>query len=222
MAHNIILLGPPGAGKGTQAEFIVERLAVPHISTGDMLRAAVAKGTALGLKAKEYMNAGNLVPDELVVGIVRERIVEDDCADGFLLDGFPRTIPQAEALDGAIADLGLQAPLVVNMEVADEVLIDRLSGRRMCDTCKAIYHISRDAVDTGAPCPQAGCEGKIYQRSDDQAEAIRQRLEVYKNQTQPLIDYYDLKGQLVRVAAVGTVAEVNAGVMAALTDQGVD
>ncbi|NSW57512.1 MAG: adenylate kinase [Armatimonadetes bacterium] len=221
MASNLILLGPPGAGKGTQAEFLVDRLAITHISTGDMLRAAVAKGTELGLEAKRYMDAGNLVPDELVVGIVRERISEPDCANGFLLDGFPRTIPQAEALDAAIAELGLEPPTVVNMEVPDQVLIDRLSGRRMCDTCKSIFHISRDSVDVGAPCPQEGCSGKIYQRSDDQAEAIAQRLEVYKRQTEPLISYYEGKGQLVRVDAVGTVEEVNAGVFAALKARGV-
>lgn len=222
MSRNLILLGPPGAGKGTQAAFLVAKFAVPHISTGDMLRAAVAKGTELGLKAKEYMDAGKLVPDELVIGIVRERLSESDCAAGFLLDGFPRTIPQAEALDGAIAQIGLAAATVVNMEVADEELIKRLSGRRMCRKCGAIYHISRDGVDVGDRCPAEGCGGEIYQRSDDQAEAIRQRLEVYKAQTAPLIDYYGQKGSLVRVSAVGSIEDVNERVSAALAERGLD
>jgi adenylate kinase len=221
MAKNMILLGPPGAGKGTQAEFLVGRFSVPHISTGDMLRAAVGKRTALGLKAQEFMNAGKLVPDELVIGIVRERLSEADCGEGFLLDGFPRTIPQAEALDAALADMGLEAPAVINMEVADEELIRRLSGRRMCDRCGAIFHVSRDAVENGGPCPVDGCDGKIYQRSDDQAEAIAQRLQVYKAQTQPLIDYYDRKGQLLRVDALGAVEDVNERVQAVLKDRGI-
>lgn len=221
MARNLILLGPPGAGKGTQAEFLVSKYAVPHISTGDMLRAAVGRGTELGLKAKEYMDAGKLVPDELVIGIVRERLAEADCAEGFLLDGFPRTIPQAEALDAAIADIGLEPATVVNMEVADEELVKRLSGRRMCDGCGAIFHISRDNVDVGDLCPVEGCEGKVYQRSDDQAEAIQQRLEVYKAQTAPLISYYDAKGSLVRVSAVGSVEQVNERVGSALGERGI-
>lgn len=222
MSRNLILLGPPGAGKGTQAEFLVTKYGVPHISTGDMLRAAVSNGTELGLQAKEYMDAGKLVPDELVIGIVRERLSESDCATGFLLDGFPRTIPQAEALDGAIAEIGLEAATVVNMEVADEELIQRLSGRRMCRKCGAIYHISRDGVDVGDGCPAEGCDGEIYQRSDDQAEAIRQRLEVYKAQTAPLIDYYGQKGSLVRVSAVGSIEDVNGRVSAALAERGLD
>ncbi len=221
MSANLILLGPPGAGKGTQAEFLVQTLAIAHISTGDMLRSAVGRGTALGLEAKQYMDAGKLVPDALVVGIVRERILEPDCAAGFLLDGFPRTIPQAEALDGAIAELGLSTPTVVNMEAPDEELVRRLSGRRMCDACGAIYHVSRDNLEVGAACPQAGCQGTIYQRSDDQAAAIQQRLDVYKAQTQPLIEYYAGRGQLVRVQALGTVEEVNARVTAALRGRGV-
>jgi len=165
------------------------------------------------------MDAGDLVPDALVVGIIRERIIEPDCGDGFLLDGFPRTISQAEALDGAIAEQGLDAPLVVNLEVADEELIGRLSGRRMCDKCGAIFHVSRDKVDAGDPCPVEGCEGTIYQRSDDQADAIKQRLDVYKRQTQPLIEYYEAKSQLLRIDALGSVEEVNERVMAALRER---
>jgi adenylate kinase len=220
MATNMILLGPPGAGKGTQAEFLVKTFAVPHISTGDMLRAAVGNQTPLGLKAKEFMDAGKLVPDEVVIGIVRDRLQESDCAQGFLLDGFPRTIPQAEALDAAIAESGLETPTVVNMEVADEELVRRLSGRRMCDTCKAIFHVSRDSVEVGGPCPVEACEGKVYQRTDDQEEAIRQRLNVYKSQTEPLIAYYDARGDLLRIDALGAVEDVNARVSAALTERG--
>ena len=220
MATNLILLGPPGAGKGTQAEFLVQEFQVPHISTGDMLRAAVANATKLGLEAKGYMDAGKLVPDELVVGIVRERLTEHDCAAGFLLDGFPRTTPQAGSLDAAIAQMRLAWPTVINMEVADEELVRRLSGRRMCDKCGAIYHIARDGVDVGDPCPQPGCDGGIYQRSDDRAEAIQQRLTVYKAQTQPLVDFYDRKGQLLRVNASGTVSEVNERVRVALGERG--
>lgn len=221
MAHNLILLGPPGVGKGTQAEQLVTTLGIPHISTGDMLRAAVSRQTALGVEAKAFMDAGKLVPDELVVGIVRERLAEADCADGFLLDGFPRTIPQAEALDAAILEAGLEQPVVVNLEADDEEVVRRLSGRRLCDKCGAIFHLSRDGVDVGDPCPQAGCDGKVYQRSDDQAEAIRQRLAVYAAQTSPLIAYYEAKGQLLRVSAMGSVAEVNEAVDAALRGRGV-
>jgi adenylate kinase len=221
MAKNMILLGPPGAGKGTQAEFLVKTYGVPHISTGDMLRAAVGNKTALGVEAKSFMDAGKLVPDELVVGIVRERLTEADCADGFLLDGFPRTIPQAEALEAAIETLGLVQPTVVNMEVGDDELIGRLSGRRMCDKCGGIYHILRDGLEVGDACTAEGCEGAIYQRSDDQAAAIKQRLETYKAQTEPLIAYYEAKGRLLRVVASGAIEDVNARVMQALKDRGI-
>ena len=221
MATNLILLGPPGAGKGTQAEFLVQTLGLAHISTGDMLRAAVSKGTALGVEAKGYMDAGKLVPDELVVGIVKERVQEPDCAEGFLLDGFPRTIPQADALSAAVEELGLPAPIVVSMRVPDDELIRRLSGRRMCDTCGAIFHVAREQVDAGDPCPHDGCDGDVYQRSDDQAEAIRERLEVYQAQTQPLIDYYEARGVLLDIDARGEIEEVNQRVRQALAEKGV-
>lgn len=221
MASNIILLGPPGAGKGTQAELTVEKLDVPHIATGDILRTAVSEGTELGLKARKYMDAGDLVPDELVVQIVRDRLKQADCADGFVLDGFPRTIEQAEALDEALGELETTKPLVVNMQVDDEILVKRLSGRRMCDNCGAIFHISRDDVESGDTCPKPDCDGTIYQRSDDRPEAIRQRLAVYKEQTEPLIQYYNGKGQLVEVDASDSIERVNDTVMAALRDRGI-
>ena len=211
---NFILLGPPGAGKGTQAEELIKEFGVAHISTGDMLRAARAKGTEMGKLAAEYMDAGKLVPDEVVIGIVRERIAEPDCESGFLLDGFPRTIAQAEALGQMIADAGLATPRVINLSVEDEELVRRLSGRRMCKGCGAIYHITRDKLDTGDKCP--ACGGEIYQRSDDQAEAIRERLNVYKAQTSPLIEYYRDRGQLVQIEAAGTPADVNTAIMRAL------
>ena len=211
---NFILLGPPGAGKGTQAEEIIRVFGVAHISTGYMLLAARANGTEIGKLAAEYMDAGKLVPDEVVIGIVRERIAEPDCENGFLLDGFPRTIAQAEALGQMIAAAGLATPRVINLAVEDEELIRRLSGRRMCKGCGAIYHVSRDNLDSGDKCP--ACDGEIYQRSDDQAEAIRERLNVYKAQTEPLIAYYGNKGQLVAIDAAGAPAEVNERIMKAL------
>ncbi len=218
---NIIILGPPGAGKGTQAEQTAKNYGAIHISTGDMLRAAVAGGTELGIKAKQYMDAGELVPDELVIGIVRERLDQDDIREnGVLLDGFPRTVAQAEALDNAIAELGMNPPVVVNLAVDDEVLLRRLTGRRMCRGCGAIYHVDRDGVDVGQKCKE--CGGEIYQRSDDSIEPIRERLEVYKRQTAPLIDYYSARGSLKDIDGDGPVTEVNTRVEAALAAAGLE
>jgi len=219
---NLILLGPPGAGKGTQAEQLVQDYGAVHVSTGDMLRAAVASGTELGLKAKQFMDAGDLVPDELVIGIVRERLGGADIQErGVLLDGFPRTMAQAEALGAAIAGLGLTPPVVINLSVPDEVLMRRLSGRRMCRTCGGIFHVDREGVDVGDPCPTKGCAGVISQRDDDRPEAIQERLTVYHKQTVALIDYYDKQGCLLTIDGNAAPAEVAGRVDESLATRGI-
>lgn len=216
---NFILLGPPGAGKGTQAETLVQDYGAVHVSTGDMLRAAVAAGTELGLKAKAHMDAGELVPDALVIGIVQERLQAADIQEnGVLLDGFPRTLPQAEALGAAFAALAMQAPVVVNLVVPDETLLRRLTGRRMCRGCGAIYHVDRDALEAGDKCP--GCGGEIYQRDDDRLEAISERLAVYHRQTAPLIEYYEAQGCLLSIDGSATPPEVAQRVETALAAKG--
>ena len=188
----IILMGPPGAGKGTQAEKLVEVYQIPHISTGDMFRKAQKEGTELGLKAKSYMDQGQLVPDEVTVGIVKERLAEDDCKEGFLLDGFPRTVQQADALDGILKELGMALDRVVNIEVDKAFLVDRLTGRRVCRTCGATYHVTNKAPKVEGVCDK--CGGELYQRNDDKIETVSNRLDVYAAQTAPLIEYYQSKG----------------------------
>jgi len=188
MNVNIILMGLPGAGKGTQAERIVEEFNIPHISTGDMFRAAVKNETPLGLEAKSYMDKGLLVPDEVVIGIVRERLSMDDCANGFLLDGFPRTVPQAEALTATVKELGREIDHVININVRREQLIERLTGRWICPVCGASYHTMFNPPKEAGVCDKDG--GKLYQREDDKPEVVTQRLDVNIAQTQPLIDYY--------------------------------
>lgn len=190
---NIILLGPPGAGKGTQAKKIAENYSLPHISTGDILRENIINNTTLGIKARSYMSRGELVPDELLITIIRDRLSRPDCAGGFLLDGYPRTIPQADALQMILTESNRKLDVVLNMEVDDEDLIERLSGRRMC-ACGASYHVIFNPPQKDEICDV--CKGKLYQRDDDKPEAIKNRLMVYKKQTQPLIDYYDEKGLL--------------------------
>lgn len=186
---NLVFLGPPGAGKGTQAARISARLGLPHISTGDILRAAIREGSPIGLKAKSYMDAGNLVPDEVVIGIVQERIAQADCANGYILDGFPRTLPQAEAL-AKITTI----TMAVNIAVEDELLVKRLSGRRVCPACGLTTHVD---TYSGENCPT--CGKPLVQRADDNEATIRNRLSVYNKQTQPLIDYYQGQGLLVEV-----------------------
>lgn len=189
---NLLLMGLPGAGKGTQAERIAVKYDIPHISTGDMFRAAIKDGTLLGRKAKEYMDAGDLVPDEVTIGIVRERLGQDDCRNGFLLDGFPRTTAQAEALEQILSDLGRNIHFVLNIHVTPEELMGRLTGRRVCRSCGAAYHVQFNPVDIDGICNK--CGGELYQRDDDNEKTVQNRLQVNMNQQQPLLDFYQEKG----------------------------
>ncbi len=191
MSRNLIFLGPPGAGKGTQAKKVVDACGIPQISTGDMLRAARKVGSSLGRKAAEYMDSGKLVPDELVIGIVKERIVLADCSDGFILDGFPRTVAQAESLDAMLSEIGRSIDHVVDLVVDDEELIGRLTARRSCEACGKIYHLEFSPPPKPDTCE---CGGKLIQRKDDNEKTVRQRLEVYHLQTSPLQEYYQDKG----------------------------
>lgn len=194
---NLVLLGPPGAGKGTQAGRIVAEYGIPHISTGDILRGAVKNGTAMGLEAKRYMDAGNLVPDSVVIGIVKDRLQEPDTAKGFLMDGFPRTIPQAEALDKALDGLDRAISKVIVILVDEEDLVARLTGRRICRSCQMPFHVMFNRPKVEDVCDK--CGGELYQRDDDSETTVRNRLEVYRNQTEPLIDYYDNAGVVARI-----------------------
>lgn len=202
----LILLGPPGAGKGTQATRISEEFKIPAISTGDMFRAAIKKKTPLGVQAEKYMKAGELVPDELVLGIVRERLGEADTVSGFLLDGFPRTLPQARALDQYLTEKGQSLTAVIDIEVDPEILVTRLSGRRICQDCGAVYHILTKKEKQTGVCDS--CQGKLIQREDDYEATVRNRLEVYAKQTAPLIDYYSKAGLLLQVDGTQSISEV--------------
>lgn len=209
-----ILLGPPGAGKGTQAKMLTERYGVPQVSTGDILRASVAAGTPLGKEAKTYMDRGALVPDEVVIGIVRDRLGEPDCRKGYLLDGFPRTVAQAEALTRMLKKLGAPLPRVVSLEVAEEELVKRLSGRRTCQGCGELFHVEFHPPRVEGTCDK--CGGRLIQREDDKEETIRRRLQVYRKQTEPLIGYYENQGLLETVNGLGETGEVFARVSKAL------
>ncbi|MGE8081727.1 adenylate kinase [Peribacillus loiseleuriae] len=189
---NLVLMGLPGAGKGTQAERIVEKYNIPHISTGDMFRAAIKESTELGLQAKSFMDKGELVPDEVTIGIVRERLSQDDCSQGFLLDGFPRTVAQAEALEKILSDLDRQLQYVINIDVDKNILMDRLTGRRICKSCGATYHLVFNPPAVNDVCDR--CGGELYQRADDNEETVQNRLDVNLKQTQPLLDFYEAKG----------------------------
>ena len=194
---NIVLMGLPGAGKGTQADKIVEKYEIPHISTGDMFRAAISTGTELGLEAKSYMDRGALVPDEVTIGIVRERLANSDCDKGFLLDGFPRTVPQAEALDSILDELGKKIDHTINIQVEKDELIARLSGRRICKACGTSYHVLFNPPKVDGQCDKDGSE--LYTRADDNPETVANRLEVNMNQAQPLLDFYQAKGVLTNI-----------------------
>lgn len=209
---NLILLGAPGAGKGTQAEKICEKFNIPAVSTGNIIREALKNGTDMGLKAKSYIDAGKLVPDDVVIGIIKERLAENDCANGFILDGFPRTIPQAEALDS----MGIIIDKVVDIEVPDEKITARLSGRRVCLKCGATYHLEYKKPSKEGICDVCGDE--LVQRKDDKPETVLDRLNVYHEQTEPLKDYYSKTGKLVIVEGQEEVKDTTALVFKALED----
>ncbi|MBE6812611.1 MAG: adenylate kinase [Ruminococcaceae bacterium] len=200
----IIFLGAPGAGKGTQAEIVAEKLAIPTISTGNIIREALRTGTPMGLKAKSFIEAGQLVPDEVVIGIIRDRLVSDDCANGFILDGFPRTIPQAEALD----EMGIAIDKVIDIEVADERIVARMSGRRVCPKCGATYHIEYKKPAVDGVCNN--CSESLIIRKDDEPETVLERLKIYHAETEPLKDYYAKKGILRMVEGQEEVADTTA------------
>jgi adenylate kinase len=202
----LVLVGPPGAGKGTQAQYVAVHLSVPQISTGDIFRANVGQGTPLGLEAKKYMNAGDLVPDEITINMVRNRLAEDDAAKGFLLDGFPRTVPQALELDNILADLGTRLDVVLELVVDDDEVVRRLSGRRTCRGCKRIWHVDFDPPTVNGICD--ACGGELFQRDDDNAATIQNRLSVYAASTAPLVAFYAERGMLVGIDATGPVDDI--------------
>ena len=203
---NLIFVGPPGAGKGTQAKKLVAKLSIPQISTGDLLRAAVKKQTALGIEAKQFMEAGKLVPDEVVAGMIAERIAEDDCAAGFILDGFPRTLPQADMLQGILTKAGKQIDHVLVLEVPDADLMGRLTGRRVCRACGNAYHVMFKPTAKEGVCD--ACGGELYQRADDNEATISNRLEVYHGQSKPLMEYYGKLGLVRKVDGTGGFEEI--------------
>jgi len=203
---NIVFLGPPGAGKGTQAKILIERYGIPQISTGDMLREHRAKGTELGKQAQEYMDRGQLVPDEIILGMVKERLSQPDCERGFILDGFPRTVAQAEALDRILAEMGKELNFALALIVPDELLVERLTGRRTCKNCGMMYHIKYKPPKVEGKCDV--CGGQLYQRADDNEETVRNRLKVYHEQTAPLIEYYKNKGILREIDGSKSIEEI--------------
>ena len=209
---NLILLGAPGAGKGTQAEVICNHLSIPAISTGNIIREALSKGTEMGLKAKSFIDAGQLVPDDVVIGIIKERLAKDDCKNGFILDGFPRTIPQAEALD----NMGIVIDKVIDIEVPDEKIVTRLSGRRVCSKCGASFHLEHRKPAKEGICDV--CGGELIQRKDDHPDTVLDRLKVYHEQTEPLKGYYEKAGLLTIVEGQEDVADTTALTLKALED----
>lgn len=210
----VVLVGPPGAGKGTQAQFIASHLSIPKISTGDIFRANVSGGTELGKLAKEYMDRGDLVPDEVTIAMVRDRLSEDDAQEGFLLDGFPRNVPQAEVLKKMLAEFGTALDVVLNLVVEDDEVVRRLAGRRTCRSCGKVWHVLFDPPAVEGVCD--ACGGELFQRDDDREETIRRRLEVYQEQTAPLISFYADESILQGVDATGPVEEITQRAMSAL------
>ena len=211
---NLILLGPPGCGKGTQAKMLIDAYHIPQISTGDILREAVKRGSPLGLEAKSHMDQGSLVPDSLVIKIIEERLREADCKRGFILDGFPRTTAQAEALEATLSNLGLRLEHVFSIEVGDEELIKRLTGRRICRQCGESYHIIFNPSKLEGVCDS--CQGELYQRDDDMEKTIRNRLRVYHTQTAPLITFYRGKDILRAIDGIGSIEEIQARITATI------
>ena len=209
----LLMMGPPGAGKGTQAVKIVEKFNIPQISTGDMFRAAIKDGTELGKRAKSFMDDGKLVPDEVTIGIVRERLSKSDCAKGFILDGFPRTVAQADALKKILDDLGTRLTCVLNIHVPTDALVERAVGRRICKNCGATYHVKFNPPK-GDVCDE--CGGELYQRADDTAETMQNRLSVYEKSTRPLIDYYKAAGIYAEIDGTRSIDEVTEAVFAVL------
>ncbi|OHV41775.1 MULTISPECIES: adenylate kinase [Pseudofrankia] len=214
----LVLVGPPGAGKGTQAAFIATARSIPKISTGDIFRANVREGTELGVAAKRYMDAGDLVPDEITISMVRNRLAEDDAVKGFLLDGFPRNVPQAEVLGGMLDTMGTQLDVVLELVVDDDEVVRRLSGRRTCRSCGHIWHVDFDPPTVEDVCDR--CNGELFQRDDDLPETVRHRLEVYAEQTSPLVAYYAERGVLIGIDATGPVDNVTERALDALRHHG--
>jgi len=211
----IVLVGPPGAGKGTQAAFLAKNLSIPHISTGDLFRANISQGTELGKQAKAYMDAGNLVPDEVTIGMAKDRMSQPDAVGGFLLDGFPRNVGQAQALDGMLSGEGVKLDAVLDLEVPEDEVVKRIAGRRVCRNNSAhVFHLTYTPPRTEGVCDE--CGGELYQRDDDSEETVRKRLEVYHTQTEPIIDYYRAQNLVVTISALGKVNDVTDRAMEAL------
>ncbi|MER5633612.1 adenylate kinase [Streptomyces nitrosporeus] len=215
----IVLVGPPGAGKGTQAAYLARNLSIPHISTGDLFRANISQGTDLGKRARSFMDAGQLVPDEVTIAMAKDRMAQPDAVNGFLLDGFPRNVGQAEALDAMLDDEGVKLDAVLDLEVPEDEVVKRIAGRRICRNDSAhVFHVAYNPPKTEGVCD--ACGGELYQRDDDSEETVRTRLEVYHTQTEPIIDYYRAQGLVVTIPALGKVTEVTDRAMEALKGSG--